>query len=173
MAELILAASNAVDHWVQRITAMFLVILVGLVLLQVVARYIFNSPPIWTEELSRYAMIWAGLLGATISFKQKFDPSLIQAKTTGRLLKLAKKIVSSLAVLIYLIPILWYCVYGPKTNLQRGFLYRHMNTSADVMSFPTIFVAIAVPFAVLVILLHLAARWAEPIEPKIIDRSQL
>ncbi|HEY7804421.1 MAG TPA: TRAP transporter small permease subunit, partial [Orrella sp.] len=36
-------------------------VLVAAVMLQVIARYVFQSPPPWTEELARYAMIWAGL----------------------------------------------------------------------------------------------------------------
>lgn len=33
-------------------------------MLQVVARYVFNSPFIWSEELSRYLFIWLSFLGA-------------------------------------------------------------------------------------------------------------
>ena len=32
---------------------------------QVIARYALNAPPIWTEELARRAMVWAGMLGAS------------------------------------------------------------------------------------------------------------
>ena len=45
----------------------FLLLMLGAVALQVVARYVFFSPPAWTEELARYAMVWAGFLGATVS----------------------------------------------------------------------------------------------------------
>jgi TRAP-type C4-dicarboxylate transport system permease small subunit len=33
-------------------------------MLQVVARYVFNSPFTWSEELSRYLFIWLSFLGA-------------------------------------------------------------------------------------------------------------
>ena len=32
---------------------------------QVISRYIFNSPSEFTDELSRYLLIWVGILGAT------------------------------------------------------------------------------------------------------------
>lgn len=37
----------------------------------VVARYVFNSPIQWAEELSRYSFIWLVFMGAAICTKQK------------------------------------------------------------------------------------------------------
>ncbi len=37
--------------------------------LQVVGRYVFASPPSWTEELSRYLSVWLIFLGAAIAFR--------------------------------------------------------------------------------------------------------
>jgi len=130
------------------------------VLLQVVARYAFASPPSWTEELARYAMIWAGLIGATMSFKRRFDPALIGELPKTPILSWVASIMQSAVVLIYLLPILWYCVFGPNMNLARGFLTRHSRTTAEAMDFSTIYVAIAVPIMICVVLIHLCARWA-------------
>ena len=41
-----------------------LVILVSVVFSQVVARYVFNRTPTWTEELARYCQVWIILLTA-------------------------------------------------------------------------------------------------------------
>jgi TRAP-type transport system small permease protein len=35
-----------------------------LVILNVVMRYVFNASIVWAEELSRYMMVWVGLLGS-------------------------------------------------------------------------------------------------------------
>ena len=43
---------------------------------QVVARYVLDAPPVWTEELARRAMVWAGMLGASCAFRAKSDPTL-------------------------------------------------------------------------------------------------
>jgi TRAP-type C4-dicarboxylate transport system permease small subunit len=40
-------------------------ILVIVVFYQVVARYIFNDPPSWTEELARYSQVWIILLASS------------------------------------------------------------------------------------------------------------
>lgn len=52
------------DKWI----AHFLVVLMALMVLnvtwQVVSRYVFQNPSSFTDELSRYMLIWVGMLGA-------------------------------------------------------------------------------------------------------------
>ena len=105
-------------------------------------------------------MIWAGLLGTTLSFKRRFDPALIADAPKNPIMARIAKTVQSVIVLTYLLPILWYCVFGPGMNVQRGFLTRASRTTAEAMDFSTIYVAIAVPVMILLVLIHLAARWA-------------
>ena len=45
-------------------------ILVFAVFLQVIARYIFNSPPSWTEELARYCQVWIVILTSSICIRK-------------------------------------------------------------------------------------------------------
>lgn len=52
--------------------AVLLVAMVVLVIVQVGSRYIFSAPVDQTEELSRYAMVWAALLGSSVAI---FDRS--------------------------------------------------------------------------------------------------
>jgi TRAP-type C4-dicarboxylate transport system permease small subunit len=37
---------------------------------QVVARYVFNSPPAWTEELARFCQVWIILLTSSICIRK-------------------------------------------------------------------------------------------------------
>jgi TRAP-type C4-dicarboxylate transport system permease small subunit len=46
------------------------VVLVSAVFLQVVARYAFNSPPSWTEELARYCQVWIIILASSICIQK-------------------------------------------------------------------------------------------------------
>src|SRR5690606_10480589 len=52
------------DKWIGN----FLVVLMSLMVInvtwQVVSRYVFQSPSSFTDELSRYMLIWVGMLGA-------------------------------------------------------------------------------------------------------------
>lgn len=167
LGKAVIATSDALDRVARTLTVTFLCVLVVAVMIQVVARYVFASPPAWTEELARYAMIWAGLMGATMSFKRRFDPAMFQ-DPRPRLAALAvgAAVMQSLVVLVYLLPILWHSVYGPGMNAERGFLRRHARMTASTLDVPTLVVAIAVPLMVIVILVHLAARWCGDEAPR-------
>jgi TRAP-type C4-dicarboxylate transport system permease small subunit len=51
------------------IVALFAV-LVGVVFFQVVSRYVFNRPPVWTEELARYLQVWIILLTSPLCIRK-------------------------------------------------------------------------------------------------------
>lgn len=51
-----------------------IVLIVGLMVVNIAGgvffRYVLNSALYWTEELGRYLMIWAGMLGASLAMKE-------------------------------------------------------------------------------------------------------
>jgi len=51
------------------IISLFTIIIIT-VFLQVVARYVFNSPPAWSEELARYCQVWMVLLTSSICIRK-------------------------------------------------------------------------------------------------------
>ncbi|MCA0943846.1 TRAP transporter small permease [Salipiger pacificus] len=151
--------SRGLNRLVLACGCLFLVAMVALICLQVIARYGFASPPAWTEELARYAMVWVGLLGASASYYERFDPALVKIPARApRWLKLATATVRALALLLFLVPILWYCFFGPGTNFTRGFLSRNMTMMAETVSMPMIWIAAAVPVFIVLTFLHGIAR---------------
>jgi TRAP-type C4-dicarboxylate transport system permease small subunit len=42
----------------------------GVTLAQVVARYAFGAPLIWSEEAARYLFVWVSMLGAALAVRQ-------------------------------------------------------------------------------------------------------
>jgi TRAP-type C4-dicarboxylate transport system permease small subunit len=56
--------------WVEKGSKVLLGTLIGamaiVVMLQVFVRYVLKVPLFWTEELGRYLMIWAGMIGAAL-----------------------------------------------------------------------------------------------------------
>jgi TRAP-type C4-dicarboxylate transport system permease small subunit len=58
----------ALDKSILFLCSAALLLLVVTVTWQVVSRYVLNDPSSFTDELSRYTMIWLGLLGASYLF---------------------------------------------------------------------------------------------------------
>ena len=143
-----------------------LVVMVGLIAVQVVARYVFAEPPAWTEEGARYAMVWSGLLGATIAFRAGADPVLVKIAllTDGRLARLGAALRAA-AVGIFLGPLLYFCLFGPGLDPARGFLARAAARQAESLGLSMAWFAAALPVAIAVILIHLVALLAAPAAP--------
>lgn len=50
-------------------TAVSFVVLMGAVLVQVLGRSVFNNSPVWTEELTRFSLLFLAAFGAGLSFR--------------------------------------------------------------------------------------------------------
>ncbi len=66
-------ALEKILNWIENAVVGFsiagLMFMVIIVFYQVVARYFFNRPPKWTEEIALVTMIWIAMLGAGIGLK--------------------------------------------------------------------------------------------------------
>jgi len=161
MKRAIIKLSDALHRLCTTGAALCFVAMLLFVAVQVIARYVFKDPPVWTEELARFAMVWGGLLGATMSFKTRTDPVLASPEQPrGSIKSIVLGGIRGTAVVLFLGPILYYSLFGPHMNFARGFLMRSAQRTADTLGFPMIYVALAVPVAAAVILVHLAARAA-------------
>lgn len=162
MRNLIISTSDAL-HWLTRRVAVFAVCLMfATVVVQIIARYVFSSPPVWTEDVARYAMVWTGLFGATLSFKTHADAVLMESVFPKRphILGLVAEGIQTAAVLTFVLPVVYFCFVGLKGGFAKGFIARQSGLIADTLGIPMSWISISVPIAMIVILLHLAARWA-------------
>jgi TRAP-type C4-dicarboxylate transport system permease small subunit len=125
---------------------------------QVVARYVFDAPPVWTEELARRAMVWAGMLGATVAFRERTDPTLFpeMLAVAGTMGKVAA-LVRTAGVAIFALPVLYYSLFGPNMNLARGFIGRSLDRKAEMMGISMAWFTVAVPIAFAIIIIHVLA----------------
>lgn len=141
---------------------------------QVIARYLLEAPPIWTEELARRAMVWAGMLGASCAFRAHADPTLFPAMRniagrTGALLALIR----ATGVFLFATPVIWYSIFDARMNPTRGFLGRSLNRQAEMLDVPMIWFTSAVPLAFVIIVLHMIAgtlmRLTDPVKTPLPD----
>ncbi|SIT82251.1 TRAP-type C4-dicarboxylate transport system, small permease component [Yoonia rosea] len=150
-------------HLVMRRVAVFAVCVMFLtVVLQIIARYVFSAPPVWTEDVARYAMVWTGLLGATLSFKTQSDAVLMQSvfPDPPHVLAFFAKAVQSAAVLTFILPVIYFCFIGLRGGFAKGYLARQSGLTADTLGIPMAWISVAVPLSMIIILIHLVARWA-------------
>jgi len=118
-------------------------VLVAVVFYQVVARYIFNNPPSWTEELARYCQVWVILLASSICIRK--GSHLAVDYFSHRLSPGAKRkiniVMSSLIVLYILVIIIfgwklmvvgWYQV-SPALQVNMSFVYLVFPLSGILM----------------------------------------
>lgn len=90
-----------------------LIVLVGVMLvpvtLQIVTRYTpFLPPQLWTEEVARFCLVWAIMIGAAIGVREKahFDIDLLPEPRSARS-KAASLLVVDLAILLFAGLFLW------------------------------------------------------------------
>ncbi|MEJ8569927.1 TRAP transporter small permease [Microbaculum marinum] len=166
LKSVILTASAAAERICLLAAMAALAGMVGAVMLQIVARYGFSSPPSWTEELARYLMVWGGLLGATVAFRRGSDPVIVQADAFrvgwSRAVRDAALAVTTV---IFLAPVLYYCFFGPDMAVARSFLVRNAARTSDGLGLNLAVIAASIPVTVAVIFLHLAARLAGASRP--------
>ena len=87
-------------------------ILVAVVFYQVVARYIFNDPPSWTEELARYCQVWVILLASSICIRKSSHLAVDYfGHRFGKGLRKRINIVMSVLIALYILVI---TIYGWK-----------------------------------------------------------
>jgi TRAP-type C4-dicarboxylate transport system permease small subunit len=67
---------NMMDTVLKRTVVSVMVLLVLTVTLQVFMRYVLSSPVTFTEELSRYLLIWVGLLSAAYAYRARMHLAL-------------------------------------------------------------------------------------------------
>lgn len=150
----LLAALQRVSDVLERTARWLATGLVGLmltcILVQIVARYLFDEPPAWTEELARHAMIWAGFLGATVACRRRLDPVLVNHATLRNpMLQRFARWLEFAAVLLFGVPIL---VAAPR------FLELHAERFTESLQLPSVLVVFIIPLCIAVILFQALAR---------------
>ncbi len=163
MRRIVISVSNGIHQTARRVAVLAVCGMFVTVMIQVVARYVFSSPPTWTEDVARYMMVWSGLLGATLSFKTHSDAVLMESVFPRRphLLGLLAQAVQTAAILTFTLPVIYYCFVGLRGGFAKGYLARQAGLTADTLGIQMIWIAVIVPIAMIIILIHLAARWAE------------
>jgi len=99
---------DRIEKALDAVLVLMMIVMGGAVVLQVISRYIFNSPTSWSEELARYLFVWITFLGAAVVIRKRrhVDVTVL----TDRLPPAAAKVVylvADLSVLFMLGALTW------------------------------------------------------------------
>jgi len=133
------------------IIALFTVIICT-VFLQVVARYVFNSPPAWSEELARYCQVWMVLLTSSICIRKGSHLAVdyLTHYLSGRL-KRWLGIFSHTLIILYLGAVLYYGFvlvkvgqfqYSPAMEIRMIFMYLVFPIAYSMMLIEAVLVTV-------------------------------
>ena len=62
---------DVVMEGLKKILVVLLSVFTVIVMMQVIARYVLNSPLTWSEQVARYLFIWMIMLGTSLAFRMK------------------------------------------------------------------------------------------------------
>ena len=133
--------------------AFLLVILLGLMVInvtwQVVSRYVFQSPSSFTDELSRYMLIWLGMLGSAYVAGQDghLAIDILPQKLTGRP-KARLMIFIHIVVIAFVLPVM---ILGGANLVYITYVLGQISATLQV---PLAYVYVIIPISGLLILYY-------------------
>lgn len=138
--------SNYAKSKLDKVIATMLVILMALMVLnvtwQVTSRYVFQNPSSFTDELSRYMLIWVGMLGAAY-VAGKNEHLSIDIILTSLKEKLQKKVLILVSVLVTAFA-LTVMVVGGSNLVYITFILAQKSAALQI---PLAYVYIVIPFS--------------------------
>ena len=115
---------------------------------EVIMRYLFNSPTVWVNEISRFLQIWATYLALTYSFDRKeFIRITVLYDKLNAVGKKVLDLISAIFILTFSSFVLYFGWLIAYDSLKVG------RTSSTILDVPSFLTELAIPlcFAFLVI----------------------
>ena len=121
------------------------------VVLQVFARYVFNHPLMWPEEICRYLQIWMVMLGAAVVMRRggHLAIDIVTAMLPPKVKKITDIIVFA-AVIIFFCIVFWF---GIQVAQNAG------RQTSPAVGIPMIYVYSALPVGGALILMETVIRF--------------
>jgi TRAP-type C4-dicarboxylate transport system permease small subunit len=146
-------SSSQIKEKLDRTVATALILLMALMVLnvtwQVISRYIFQNPSSFTDELSRYMLIWMGMLGA--AYVAGKDQHLAIDLFQQRLASIAKV---RLKVFIYLIVILFALLVMVLGGANLVYITFILQQKSATLQLPLAYVYTIIPVSGLLVIYY-------------------
>ncbi|MBE0585552.1 MAG: TRAP transporter small permease [Desulfofustis sp.] len=155
-----------VEDWFSRIIGGFIGILLGLMVIivfsNVIARYFLNSSLAWSEELSRFMLIWLAFLGSILAYIKNEHLGLDLLIFLPVRPALIIRIIANLLALAALGVLLWGGWSITAHTMQSGW-------TSPALAIPYGIVYLVVPFSAVMLLLQGVLKLTDLIRTFIIE----
>jgi len=131
---------NAIDRGLDNCVIGLMAFLVLDVLWQVCSRYVFSRPSPWTEELATFLLIWVGLLGAAVAYREHahLGVDLLPARMAPR----GRRAVEMMALTLTALFCVLVLIYGGATLVIRTV---SLAQTSPALGLPMGYVYLALP----------------------------
>ena len=144
MSKLMKKTRTILDGVILTFCGFSLLLLVVTVSWQVFSRYILNDPSSFTDELSRYTMIWLGLLGASYLFGKKshLAITLLPSHLSPKAQKVLEILIQTLVLSFVLLAMFKGGIslvgrtmqqFSPALQIPMAYVYMILPLSASVI----------------------------------------
>lgn len=133
--------------------ALLLIVVLGIMVLnvtwQVVSRYVFQSPSSFTDELSRYMLIWLGMLGAAYvaGKNEHLAIDILPQKLTGKP-KMRLMIFIHIVIIAFVLPVM---ILGGGNLVYITFVLEQKSATLQV---PLAYVYAIIPLSGILVLYY-------------------
>jgi TRAP-type C4-dicarboxylate transport system permease small subunit len=136
---------DKINYFLKYLLGVLLIITLIILSVQIISRFIFNSPLTWSEELSRYLMVWITFVGAGLAIRYQ---KLIRLEFLFVLISFTPKVEKGIRAVASLITIV-FCFIVLRYSVQILEIV-HVQKSAALqipMSIP--YLAISIGFLIM------------------------
>lgn len=143
---------NRMNLGMKHLLNVMMFVMVIVVFLQVLFRFVIDSPLAWTEEMARYLLIWITFLGAAYAMSVKAHPGveIVVEKLPKRLQKGVLVISTLLSILFFLILITQSIEMiqrsmiqtSPALHLPMGWVYTIIPVSSVLFLINLLYITI-------------------------------
>lgn len=151
----VLASARGLNHAAIVAIGLLMLALTGVVLLQVLYRYVLELPLVWSDEAARHLLVWLSFTGGGVAIAQKLHPriELIDGIRSARM-RSAVEIAVSLLVLAFLA-----CFFFISLDVARTYnAYRSLG-----LGLPQSIPRLALPVGTCLMAINMLAQLLEEI----------
>ena len=144
LKKILTPVSNALD----KLCSVLIVIMLGLMVLitgaQIICRIWFTALT-WSDEVTRYLLIWSTFLGASVVYRHSghISVTIVQDAVPPRLSKILRVAVHAICFVLFTVLLYFSCTYCMK-----------LNKTATTLPIKMKYIYLCVPISMVILMVH-------------------